>query len=635
MRDEMLFIDGELVDLDENTKITLNYKSNLFTDLSKIVGNNSYTIKLPNTVRNQRIIQHADLPACDTSYPRTLHNARYFRNGVEVIPKAKAILMSVSDGIEIALTWGNATVFSSIVEGGKKLTELPYLLGKWASIGEDYREWKDWGENDRLYPQINYGFKLAEEKEVWYHPVVYVKEILDKIASANGVRFIFSTDKLAEMESWFVPLLTRNGSEKYSEMCAITLVCKKVVIDPVVKRYMINFVNNLDSNYYGRATTLGTGTSDVDSYCSFISNGVVRLTGHVEVTIQSNSTPSLPTLVVYNFNESGSGAKVDASTVLEISPLDISPSGTANQYKVIYDFKQEKTSVLKNVFDNTKWKYIRFSFDNIGDAGKVLSVSGKIKVANIEEKVIRQIYTGSNSIDGLFWIVPNLPEIKQIDFIKAITSMLGVFAIAKSDTEIHFVAVDKIIENKSKALNWTRKVIASYKENKPMEMKFTLDGFAQRNKYYWKNDNNDNDYSGYLKVDDQTISYENNVMTLPFSPTDMYKGIAKIPLYSYDEEGKLQYSKVEPRLLVLSGTRGVFEGIDWSTLLSKNYRSYQSIIRKPIIITEKIEISEYDLKELDVTVPIYLGQYGRYYAPIEIKAENTGVCECKLLQLEV
>lgn len=47
MRNEMLFVDGELVDLGEDTKITLNLKSNLLSDLSKIVSNNSYTIKLP------------------------------------------------------------------------------------------------------------------------------------------------------------------------------------------------------------------------------------------------------------------------------------------------------------------------------------------------------------------------------------------------------------------------------------------------------------------------------------------------------------------------------------------------------------------------------------------------------------
>lgn len=94
MRNELLFIDGELVDLDDNTKITLTYKSNLFTDLSKIVSNNSYTIKLPKTVRNQRIIQHADLPACQTDYPRKFHDARYIRNGVEIISNGKAVLMT-------------------------------------------------------------------------------------------------------------------------------------------------------------------------------------------------------------------------------------------------------------------------------------------------------------------------------------------------------------------------------------------------------------------------------------------------------------------------------------------------------------------------------------------------------------
>ena len=56
MRNDLLFIDGELVDLDDSTKITLNYKSNLFTDLSKIVSNNSYTIKLPKTVRNNGLL---------------------------------------------------------------------------------------------------------------------------------------------------------------------------------------------------------------------------------------------------------------------------------------------------------------------------------------------------------------------------------------------------------------------------------------------------------------------------------------------------------------------------------------------------------------------------------------------------
>ena len=178
--------------------------------------------------------------------------------------------------------------------------------------------------------------------------------------------------------------------------------------------------------------------------------------------------------------------------------------------------------------------------------------------------------------------------------------------------------------------------MASYQENKPKEISFTLDDFAQRNKYSWKEDDTvPGDYSGYILVEDDTIEYENDTVTLPFSPTEMYNGFAKIPLYSYDKDGKLQYSSVESRLLLLSGVNGVFTGLDWASLIKSNYQSYQSLVRRPVIITEKIEVSEIDLKELDVTVPVYLAQYGRYYAIISIKAEDTGICECKLLQLEV
>lgn len=47
MRSERLYIDNELVDIDESTKIVLNFKSNLFRDVSRLTSNNTYTIKLP------------------------------------------------------------------------------------------------------------------------------------------------------------------------------------------------------------------------------------------------------------------------------------------------------------------------------------------------------------------------------------------------------------------------------------------------------------------------------------------------------------------------------------------------------------------------------------------------------------
>ena len=61
MKDQQLYIDGVLVDIDDKTKITLDIKSNLLRDISKLTSNSTYTVKLPKTVHNQRIFEHADI----------------------------------------------------------------------------------------------------------------------------------------------------------------------------------------------------------------------------------------------------------------------------------------------------------------------------------------------------------------------------------------------------------------------------------------------------------------------------------------------------------------------------------------------------------------------------------------------
>jgi hypothetical protein len=143
-----------------------------------------------------------------------------------------------------------------------------------------------------------------------------------------------------------------------------------------------------------------------------------------------------------------------------------------------------------------------------------------------------------------------------------------------------------------------------------------------------------------LYVEDETIEMERIAIELPFAATDMSLGRASILLYDYSGSETIgEMNSVEPRLLIEVNNTGKskasFEGLKWETLLRKNYGTYQKIIRSPIVVSEKIEISDIELKELDVTIPVYLGQYGRYYAIISVRAENTGICECKLLQLEV
>ena len=66
-RDE-LYINGVKADLGK-TDISLNYKSNLLTDISKIISNNSYTIKLSKTARNMALIECSHIPSSISKFP--------------------------------------------------------------------------------------------------------------------------------------------------------------------------------------------------------------------------------------------------------------------------------------------------------------------------------------------------------------------------------------------------------------------------------------------------------------------------------------------------------------------------------------------------------------------------------------
>lgn len=615
MRNEMLFIDGELVDLGENTKITLNLKSNLLSDLSKIVSNNSYTIKLPKTVRNQRIIKHADIPSCSTVYPRKYHHARYFRNGVEIISNAKAVLLSVSDTIDIAITWGNITLLAGIVENDKSLNELIdndyYMI--WRKEISDYQN-----GNPFIVSDIDMGIRGFDTLN-YVHPSVRANWILERISSDNGVNFLFSNDVVKEfINKLIIPLLTRHGRGLDADN-QFGLTAK--YNNGVQYDYNLTVVlkNSFSNNFLA---VVNAGSKD---------SGVKILKDNTKIRISAkmffdfiSTVPVNPAFVAY---------KVVDGRAEEVFSADASNLQGSNgqTWTVYFDFKDE-TSIL------SEGDIIYFAFR---DTGYFVNNWGIDTFSLALAPYIDEVVVEGQGSDGYYPIISNLPDIKQVDFIKMIAAISGTFAVVVNDTTLGFFSVDDIMSKRHKAYDWTRKVVASFKENKPQEISYSLDDFAQHNLFRWKDDIAvKGDYNSALYVEDETIEMERIAIELPFAATDMSLGRASILLYDYSGSETIgEMNSVEPRLLIEVNNTGKskasFEGLKWETLLRKNYGTYQKIIRSPIVVSKKIEISDIELKELDVTIPVYLGQYGRYYAIISVRAENTGICECKLLQLEV
>lgn len=629
MRDE-LYIDDKAVDIDDNTNITLNYKSNLFTEVSKIVSNNTYSIKLPMTVRNCKVIEHAHLPTSTSRFPRINHKGRYLRNGVEIVSDASVTLMEVSDTIDVAMAWGNVSAFAEIVNGDRTLQDLSYGMVE----NEDYIVWSKELSNSSRLPWVSYGFK-DDEPNAWFHPAVSTKWVLDKISKDSGVKFVIPESRQSFVEQLVIPLLTRNDAEIQSESNKVSLLygdwyyMLESEVNPYGRsRLLLGFNIGGENNYYFKWDYRNfSGERLIYRFSSKYKKTDVHIS--LEVTlVLINSDANFEGFEFGLYNEYHNRMEY-IFTPVRTEDLGQDEQGEYRR-RVVYKIDDDITLSDQELLwleVSTYFTTIRMQVESCGD----LTL----------KPIANQIYVSANKATAeyvnRFYYVPNLPDIKQIDFIKAISSLCGMFAIPDSDG-IRFITMDEIVSNKSKALNWTKRVVASYPQNRPKLLSFSLDGFAQKNIYKWKDDDEGKN-DGIIYVDDKTLDEEEEIMTLPFAASDIKNSgtgkYTEIPLYSYNEAGELEYNgNLTPRLLLMqTQTIATFEGLDWESIIATQYKTYQEEVREPKVITELIEIPDYELKKLDMSVPIYLGQYGKFYAIISIKAEKTGICECKLFQL--
>ena len=525
-----------------------------------------------------------------------------------MIKNANVVLLETGETIEVALTWGNVTNFAGVVNDGKKLTDITHGTVE----GVDWVVWSNKGSNSAQFPLIDYGFN-SDDPNVWYHPVVTVKWILDKIQEQSGVTFNFPSDKLTVINKMIIPLLTRNDSEELYSKYPINLVGTGIGRDNRVVNYFglnINFNGDDTQRKYGETVDYQQQNSTVKAYRISYDSDKSHIKGTV-MTVFRSTTISIDYLTVELW--------IDRTSIATFRPISYQVNN--NLWTVGFN--------IDCTFNMSTGQII--SLGLLSGRGYFSSASDAGSNTNLNLTLSAR---GEISFGEKFPLVPNLPDIKQIDFIKAVSSMVGLFALPDGENGIKFIPFDNLSANKSKAVDWTNRVIMAYNSVTPRNLQYTLDNIAQNNWFRYKEDDNVmGNYDGNIQVDDATIEYERDAITLPFSACSTKGGVAYIPLYSYNDNGELQYNKANPRILLLDGTKGIFKGLEWTTLIANNYQTYKGLINNAKIVTEYIRLNSIELRDLEMDIPVYLAQYGCYLAIIEIKTKENDICECKLLKL--
>ena len=142
------------------------------------------------------------------------------------------------------------------------------------------------------------------------------------------------------------------------------------------------------------------------------------------------------------------------------------------------------------------------------------------------------------------------------------------------------------------------------------------------------------------------LSYPNNVPTYQVNEEDDAARLLAYLFPSEDETDEpLEANNPEPCImraqpLSIDGVNyivGTFDNtLYWNSILrSGRYAGLICSLQKAKILHEVFALTELDIKQFDETVPVYLAQYGHYYAVMEIKTSETGVAEVTLFQLEL
>lgn len=605
MRHE-LFIDNKKVDLSPSTNINLTYKSNLLSELDKITSSYSYTIKLPKTKRNMKLIEGCNIPSNNSSFAYLPHRARLLRDGIEIVRDAVVVLLSVGSDIQISLTWGNVSALADFIKSGKKLSDLNLGVVEWNynRAGIEYQPSYKAHDTSRTIPSP---------------PVIFNRDIFNKIASENGIDIELPSvsiwDKLA------IPCLNAiiepgviDGAQKETKVALYNTASQTISMSLVSGSANDDYIEMIGGSSYAPYTSFKIKNVN---YSLFVKGTLEML-----ITFNSQSTAREEN---YYITDSKNQYKIEPSKVEILSTRQIR-----------YTFN------LNNEMSGKLYRLEACSLSITIDSGGLQSAYSSVQTTgNLSlEPAITSLYTivPRQNIPLKYDLAKNAPDMTQIEYMKGIMSMLGLYAEPKGERGIRIVPYSTLTDNISNALDWSDKVVN--KRSEASDIEYRMSNMAQKLIFKYKENEIGDTEWGALYVDDETLQYEKTVVTLPFAPCQgKTSSVIYIPIYSvqlsdeYYELDDISINSVTPRIAELSNDRLSVFRLGYGTLLSNYWGAYANLIRRPKILKEQVKLNAIDLKNIDMTIPVYISQYGSYFAIIEIKTKKDDICDVQLLKI--
>lgn len=696
------------LDLCNPSGITLQYKSNLFNDLSKIVCSHSYSFKLPFSQNNRRIFENIDDIRMNNSFVGKKIDCEYLQDGVSLFRVGNLYVSEVSDSYQCVMTWNVFPALAEMKDEDLSINQLDkdkrlgqttmYVKNKTPNIeytfstddvaipatysgGVDYFIPTRVNNDDAtayyryltetIDRDIEKGTKEYIEDErrktilATPLPVVPIRGIISKICSrysmslgiggevwhradmiGNNHTDQASTPLMDIINAGVIPMTSAYTTdlEKSAKIILNTNGAKPVSSQIFASgtkalHFPLSMVHQSDSTYTLLSYENGV---DITLFKPLNGNVEVELNGYIKILNRSNIGDCK-----LQIRQRGNEARtMDDEQVTEIDKIETEDGKT-----VTFEFRKELGYSNISAICNNSFGFAldRSLYDEAVSIDAYVEITAKRPQGEMNQHI--QVYR-------------SLPDIKCIEFIKSVLYAVGGCLSVDNQGNTKTIYYDDLETNKYRAYDWTDRIVAD--GGAPDSISFAMSDFKQKNYLLMKNESADNkdeeeDKDKFsspmfsINCESQILDDKATIFQFPYNGAYLqdskYKSASTgktLKRWQYDmlADKTISASDCDPmigvlRLIKLKNETSTADAyavgmVAWDSSALENNESYQylaSILDRPKVIKDKFVIDGLELRDMDWSIPVYIGRYNAYFAIIGIERNSDGVCTCELIKL--
>ena len=586
-----------------------NFESNDVAQLNDSTASWSYSISLPRTANNERLLGNAGVPFVNSLTPYMKMECNVYADGLRIIHRGVLVIDTTTrTEYKVQILAGTANVFDLMK-------------------GISFATWNKTTVTLPATTQPSVTDPASGNSYAYYMPLfISTGNISTRQSTKEDDFYMYATPFLR------VGNPTQAGTLKnLLDEIGYSLVTDTP--DALLDKLWLTMIKRKKTtggnSYMWRSAWSGTGTSNVITNegksrrgktrfsCSFTSRNDFYNPYRHEFISLSNIFASFPGSVYLIFYDQNGNqlARVDKMQ-FSVSGNDLVASATVDgsaEYASFYTFGGASTET---------WRYYDGSnFIEFTNGLHITSYNWRVETLPAEET--------DNALAGQRMnLEANCGIANGMDFFKILSQVFGWTVKVDADTKtIYARTFDYIVGNKANAKDWTSRLDMA----EDIEADFEFGKYAQENAIKLQ----ENKLGGFTETGSFTIPNVNLKETTNLLDIKVTSGRSnRVEQWERKEIDEYQWKDGSaPHLLKWEdNTQGVTHIMPADILA--NYQPLIDTLQQVVLIKVKMILSAVDILNFDQFVPIYLRQYGRYFYVNKISNWESGkACDVELLQL--